>query len=596
MADEMLSDYEKLYQSLAEKSFAGIFFLQDGKFKYVNSNAASYVGYKPSELIGKRSLDFVHPDDREAVSAYARAMLRGERAAPYEYRTLSMDGQIRWVMETVSPVTVGGMPTIMGNLISTSWTMSRVDLEIVQAIIESVNDGVYIVDRDGYYITANEGFERITGIKRSDIVGKHTTYLVERGWIARPVNLQVLKDQQNRTRLVRYPSGKNTLVSAAIVWDKNRVPIGAVSSLRDLTELNEIQSQLTRSADLIQEYKKKIDLLEKKLTSDNHGFIGMSKESQRVLTVAEKIADSDVTVLIRGESGVGKEIIARFIHEHSGRRKTGAFVKIDCAALPASLIDSELFGYERGAFTDAKKEGKPGLFEMADKGTLFLDEIGELPYDLQSKLLSAIQDRAIKRIGGLLKHFVDVRIIVATNLDLEEMVLEKKFRHDLFYRLNVIPIHIPPLRDRKEDILPLINYYLDDFNKRYRTNKYIHKEALNLLTIYDWPGNVRELKNSIERLILMTTGDEIQLPDIADEMKIFHNVGASLFRPEIKALNRVGSLKTNVELFEKDLIGRALDLHENLAATAKDLEIDISTLTRKKQRYKLTKKRQKDMQ
>lgn len=589
-AEKKLWESENLYRTLAEKSFAGVYVIQDGIFRYVNSTAASYAGYEASELIGMHSFDLVYSEDRKLVATSVSEMLKGNRTAPYEYRVVTKDRQLRWILETVTPVTWDGKPAILGNSMDTSWTMSRMDLGIVQAVIDSVHDGVYIADKNGYYVTANEGFEQISGITRSEMVGKHTTYLLAREKVAEVVNLEVLKDQQSRTKLIKYPSGKSILVSAAIVWDRNKLPIGVVSSLRDLTALNEMQEKLTRSNALITRYRKKIEVLEDKLSNGNSQLIARSKETLHLLSVAEKIADSDVTVLIRGESGVGKEVIARYIHDHSDRKAFGAFVKIDCAALPANLLESELFGYERGSFTDARKEGKQGLFEMADKGTLFLDEIGELPYELQSKLLSAIQDKEIKRVGGLVSHLIDVRIIAATNRDLEEMVRERKFRQDLYYRLSVIPIFISPLRDRPEDILPLISHYIASFNKQYKTNKYMTKEVLNHLSAYNWPGNVRELKNSIERLILMSPLDEIKTEDIADEMKIFHKINLSTLNLQTSETNKVGSLKINMEAFEKVLITNALNIHKNLADAAKYLEVDLSTLTRKKQKYRLNKK------
>lgn len=372
-------------------------------------------------------------------------------------------------------------------------------------------------------------------------------------------------------------------MSADIIWDKNKRPVMVVSSLRDLTELNSMQKQLMQSTVLIKKYKSRLDILDSKLNSSGLSIVSRSTDGRLVFSLAERVSQSDVTILITGESGVGKEVVARYIHEHSKRSKEGAFVKIDCAALPANLLESELFGYEGGSFTNANKEGKKGLFEVADKGTLFLDEIGEVPFELQAKLLAAIQDREIKRVGGLNKLAVDVRIIAATNRDLEEMVKQKKFRKDLYYRLKVIPINIPPLRDRKEDIIPLANYYLDYFNKIYKTNKYISNEGMKHLLECDWPGNIRELKNFIERLVILTPGDCIQINDIKNDM--INTYSESSFHiEELKNRKNIGSLKTIVQQYEKEIINLALDMHGNLADAARDLEIDVSTLIRKRKR------------
>lgn len=469
------------------------------------------------------------------------------------------------------------------------------DLGIVQSIIESCHDGVYIADAKGYYVTANEAFERITGINRKEMANKHTLYMLEKNWITTAVNLEVLKDHRSRTKLIRYPNGKEILVTASVVLNNNNEVIGVVSTLRDLTELNKMHEELLQQQVLVEEYRKWVDFLQDKLTSNTSDFIVRSTEGKRVLAFAEKVARTDATVLITGESGVGKEVIAKYIHERSERGKTGSFTKVDCAALPATLLESELFGYEKGAFTNARKEGKPGMFEVANRGTLFLDEIGELPLDLQAKILNAVQNREIKRIGGLSPISVDVRIISATNRNLEDMVRERKFREDLYYRLNVIPLYIPPLRERKEDIVPLINYYLNHYNKLYNLSKYLSREVLDLMVDYDWPGNVRSLRNTIERLVVMSSNDLIVIHDLPEEIKNFKpSAGASektktrynYEGPEEK-VQRVGNLKKMLEMREKELIEIALQIHGNLTAAAHDLGIDLSTLTRKNRKYGL---------
>jgi PAS domain S-box-containing protein len=466
------------------------------------------------------------------------------------------------------------------------FNLSRMDLEIVQSIIDAVPDGVYVADKDGYFVAANEGFERIAGIDRNELVGKHSEYLVEKKYISKALNMLVLKDGISRTEMRTYPSGKEVLVSAILVLDKRKRVVGVVSCLRDLTELNSMQRRLQQSNLVIEKYKERIDLLEETINPAAMRFVAQSDKGKHVLSQSLRVANSDVTVLIRGESGVGKEIIARYIHEHSNRKEEGVFVKIDCAALPPSLLESEIFGYEKGSFTNARREGKKGLLETANKGTLFLDEIGELPFELQSKLLTAIQDREIKRIGGLVNLPIDVRIITATNRNLEQMIEERKFRHDLYYRLNVVQINIPPLRERREDIGPLINHFMDHFNKIYKSEKHIVSEGIKLLTDYDWPGNVRELKNVIERLVIMSPDDKLTVCDIKGGMNIGNEYDLSQHEL-IVSRERIGSMKTLVSQFERDIIEKALSVHGNLAETARDLEIDISTLTRKKKKLNI---------
>jgi PAS domain S-box-containing protein len=585
-AEKGLRESEALYRTLAEKSMAGVYVVQDGIFRYINTNAASYVGHTREELLGRKSLDIVHPEDRKNLAANARAMLRGESESPYEYRVITKDGQIRWIMETVTPIVYEGRPAVLGNSMNTSWTLSRMDVGIVQAIIEAVYDGVYVTDMEGFFVTANKGFEKITAIDREELAGKHTTYMLEKKYISEAVNLEVIKDKKSRSKVIRYPSGKEVLVSAAPVWDRSGRPIGLVSTLRDLTELNNMQKRLVQSSALVEKYKKKLDHLAEKLELDKHEFITQTEAGRHVLELAQKVAASNVTVLITGDSGVGKDVIARYIHQHSQRKDKGAFTKVDCAAMPANLLESELFGYEKGAFTNASNMGKRGLLETADKGTLFLDEIGDLPFELQSKLLNVIQDKEIKRIGGLVSLPVDVRIIAATNRNIEEMVRNRTFRQDLYYRLSVVPIHIPPLRERREDIIPLALHFLNYFNSLYGTGNYIFKEALDRLKQHDWPGNVRELRNMIERFVIVNPDAEIRAADIDTEIKNHVKVNFAHF-DELKIQDRIGPLKNHVHNLERELIKAALEMHRTLADAADDLGIDISTLTRKKQRYNL---------
>ncbi len=574
------------FQVLVENSLIGIYVIQDGVFKYINNSGASYAGYEKEQLIGKPPLDIVYSDDQEELRANARKMLQGRLSTPYEYRVITNDGKIRSITEMVHPILFGGRRAVLGQSIGSKWT-SKMDFGIVKAIIEAVQDGVYLADTNGSYILANRRFEEITGIVRNELKGKHTDYLIHNRYISEAVNLKVLSDKRGRSGLVRYPSGKDILVSAEIIYDRNNEEVGVVSTLRDLTELNNIRKRIEESAVVIDRYQKRLNQLEESMALQSSKFITVSKEGRRVLELAKKIAQSDVTVLITGESGVGKDVIARFIHDESKRKNRGVFTKIDCAALPPTLLESELFGYEKGAFTNAGKEGKKGLLETADRGTAFLDEIGELNIELQSKLLTAIQDKEIKRIGGLSPISLDVRMIVATNRDIEAMVRDRTFRRDLYYRISIIHIYIPPLRERREDIPVLVDYYLDYFNLYYRTKNILSKSALEYMQAYDWPGNVRELKNLLERFIILNPNSEILKSDIEFEIKK-HGVDMVPAHETFPMPEEWdSSLKEKLNQYEKELIRSALTSHRTLADAAKALRIDISTLTRKKQKYLL---------
>ena len=296
-----------------------------------------------------------------------------------------------------------------------------------------------------------------------------------------------------------------------------------------------------------------------------------------VLARAQKVAALDTTILLLGETGVGKEQFARYIYENSARARQ-SFIGINCGAIPASLIESELFGYEKGAFTGASKEGKMGVFESADQGTVFLDEVGDLPLEMQVHLLRVLQEMQVRRVGGVRSISVDVRIIAATNRDLLDMVREKTFREDLYYRLNVVPIVIPPLRERKRDIRPLVEAFLKDMNKKYRYQKRFSDAAMDVLYDYNWPGNVRELKNVVEQAVILSSGDEIQTPDLPIACR-FEGEGAN--GEEAGHVN----LKREVARFEYEYICRAYEKYGNVRAAAASLGMNDATFVRKRHKF-----------
>ncbi|MGE5585933.1 MAG: sigma 54-interacting transcriptional regulator [Bacillota bacterium] len=308
-------------------------------------------------------------------------------------------------------------------------------------------------------------------------------------------------------------------------------------------------------------------------------IIAYSVEMGRVLQLAAKVALVNTTVLILGESGVGKEVVARFIHG-TGPRREGPFVTINCGAIPATLLESELFGYESGAFTGARREGKPGMIDVASRGTLFLDEISELPGDLQVKLLQVIQERRLTRVGGVKPVDVDIRIIAATNRDLAGMVAKGEFRADLFYRLNVVPITIPPLRERPDDVIPLIYHFLERFNGAHGYRKTISEDAREILARYSWPGNVRELENLVERLVVTVEGDEIGPGDLPRQ--VLEEGG--LHRPGV-VVGGIMPLRQAVEEVERQIIQRALSEKRSTYSIARLLGVNQSTVVRKIKKY-----------
>jgi TyrR family helix-turn-helix protein len=308
---------------------------------------------------------------------------------------------------------------------------------------------------------------------------------------------------------------------------------------------------------------------------------------QKILDLVKRVARSDVTVFLSGESGVGKNVFARALHDHS-ERKDEKFIEVNCGAVPSSLFESEMFGYEAGSFTGASKKGKAGLIEMADKGTLFLDEIGELPLDIQVKLLQVLQNKKVTRIGGNRSKEVDFRLITATNQNLKEKVAEGKFRQDLFYRLNVIPIEIPPLRERKEDIYQLIQQFLSEFNEKHQANKILHSTTVDVLMNYEWPGNVRELENLMERLVITSDTSTIypsNLPFV-DEKDYPDADWSALEAFESRGL----TLQEALEEVEEKWLRRAYRQYKSTYEMAEFLGLSQPTVVRRLKKYKINSK------
>jgi PAS domain S-box-containing protein len=454
--------------------------------------------------------------------------------------------------------------------------MQRLSFQL-ESIIESSYDGIYITDGNARTIKINKAYERITGLNRYDMIGKYMQDLVDDGVLSESVTLLVLKRRKVTTISQEFKTGKKALVTGNPIFDNKNQIIMVVTNVRDVTELADLRTELNKNRELTMKYYSTIEELKLQMVKSEH-MVVEDESNMRVLDLAHRIARVDTTVLILGETGVGKEEIAKLIHRNS-LRKDNPFVKINCGAIPANLIESELFGYEKGAFTGASNEGKIGLFEVAEGGTLLLDEIGELPFDMQVKLLRVLQEQEIKRVGGTKSIKVDVRILAATNKDLEKMVHDGSFRGDLYYRLNVVPITILPLRERKKDILPLAFLFIDQFNKKYKMNKSLTYSANSCLLNYEWPGNVRELKNIIERVVVTAKSDEITDDDMPDKIQC-KTSSKTMMEPD-----QIVPLKEALNHVEERLINRAFNEYGNVRDAAKALGIDASTFVRKRQKY-----------
>ncbi|SMC71428.1 sigma-54 interaction domain-containing protein [Papillibacter cinnamivorans] len=378
-------------------------------------------------------------------------------------------------------------------------------------IVEYSSNPLFATDGEGSIIKVNAAYEKISGFDRGELLGRNVKDLVG-VLMSQSSTLAAIQTKEKAVleqKLLR--KGRIGVPTSVPVFAGNDLKM-VVSSNWDIDEIESLKSSLEREKRKSKKYLSELERLREELLSPTD-IIAKDKSTMDVLHRARKVGGVDSSVLITGETGTGKEEFAKYIHSVSGRRQK-PFVRVNCGAIAQSIIESEFFGYEKGAFTGANPGGKKGFFETADNGTIFLDEIGELPYDMQAKLLRVLQEQEILRVGGSRPVKVNVRVISATNRDLRQMIQEKRFREDLFYRLSVVTLEIPPLRDRPNDILPLAMYFMDQLNRRYKMKKTLSRDAYKLLKEYLWPGNVRELKNVLEEAVIMSESDRIAGRDL----------------------------------------------------------------------------------
>ncbi len=441
-------------------------------------------------------------------------------------------------------------------------------------------DGIYITDGQGKTLYVNEAYTRITGIRPEEVLGKYVDELLQAGVYLNAVTPEVLKQKKQVNAMGEsLRNGTKMLITGSPVFDDEGNVKKVVIIDREITDLLQMKANLEASQQQIKAVEK--DKIKSALEVEHlrklhfqKKLIGNSLEIRQVIKSIEQVANLDVTVLITGETGAGKEVVADEIYQTS-LRKNGPFIKVNCAAIPSNLLEAELFGYAKGAFTGAASTGKTGLFELADKGTIMLDEIGDMPMELQSKLLRVIQHKEVTRIGGAKPVKLDVRILSATNCDLKELVKQGRFREDLYYRLNVFPIHIPPLRSRVADIEILVRYFMEKYNAKYSKNAVIEPRGFEMLRLYSWPGNIRELQNIIERLVIVSeTGGVISNEQIGNLLNIHPSYMSELVVEEM-------GLKEIVSNIEKRAIEKALSLCGSTRKAAKVLKVDQSTIVKK---------------
>lgn len=432
------------------------------------------------------------------------------------------------------------------------------------AIFETNYNGIYLTTGKGDTLSINPNVVMVHDVDLNGIDVEDDKAKVHFEFDQSAVsNVNIIQHVQRR---------KEFSLSENIITDG-----GIVRVVDGLQSFEEIRAELEDTQSLANAYKEELEVM--RTVADTGDLIVESREMKSIVALAAKISRVDTTVLIQGASGVGKGVLSKFIHENS-HRSDGPFVKVDCGSIPEHLLESELFGYVKGAFTGASSEGKIGQIEMANHGTLFLDEIGELPMSLQTKLLRVLQDKQIMRVGSTRVIDVDIRVLTATNRNLKEMVANREFREDLFYRLNVVPIYIPSLNNRKGDIKALVEHFLKGFNEKYNMNKKFERRAIKKLMDYSWPGNVRELENMVEYLMVTTEEDVILERDLPEDVRgPNQNTGISL--------ENITSLKDAVKTLEIKLLKQAMEKSRNTEEMASILKMDRSTISRKLQKYNI---------
>ncbi|NLX61076.1 MAG: sigma 54-interacting transcriptional regulator [Tissierellia bacterium] len=439
---------------------------------------------------------------------------------------------------------------------------------------DAIMDGICVTDGDGNIIDINKGYTKITGLTKKDLIGLNVEKFLGKKCYDMEVTFEVLKKKRKISKM-SIINNKQLLIIGNPFFNMDGQLTQIITVLRDLTELIALKEKLEEKERENLRYLNELKYMRAKQKQGE--FLGISAQAQKIRDTIYQVAKTDATVLIIGETGVGKEIVAREIHRNS-LRNNEPYIKINCSAIPETLLESEFFGYEKGAFTGAMNREKIGLLEAADRGTVLLDEVGDMPLHLQPKILRFLQEKEITRIGSTRPIKIDVRVIAATNQNLEELVKKGKFREDLYYRLNVIPIRIPPLRERKEDIRILVHKFIVEFNKRYNKQVSFTEKALEVLESYEWPGNVRELENTIQRLIIMNNHNHV-----TDE-EVIGILGIEKICLDL-AVNDELSLKESLEILEKQIIEKALKKYGTTYKAAESLKVSQSTIVRKAKEY-----------
>lgn len=552
----------------------------DAKVVSVNQAYTRITGIKAEDILGKDMYELME----KGYYSKAASLMVLENKKPVAYTERTSTGKTALFIGTPIFDDQGEVANVLVNIhditelesISEELQQVKQLKDELDAVIEASFDGIFITDSKANVLRVNEAYLRITGLTLEELEGKNMYDLIAKGYYNQSASIAVIEKGEPVTLTQTVKTGRTMLATGNPIYNEEGKLVRVLVNCRDLTELNKLKQEIEQAQRLNKHYQEE---LKRFMLDGEENYIAQAKKSRELMELVNKLGQVDSTVLIQGESGVGKEIVAQELHNNS-LRADQPYIKVNCAAIPESLLESELFGYESGAFTGALKKGKVGIFELADKGTLFLDEIGEFPLSLQGSLLRVLQEGEVTRVGGTSPIKVDVRIIAATNRNLAEMVARNEFRKDLYYRLNVIPIHVAPLRERREEIPDLIEYFVSLYNKKYNLNKTFDPKLIKKLMEYRWPGNVRELKNYVERAVVIAEDSvitEVPMPQTS-ELEI-GNEGLNI-NPHAQI-----TLKQAIEAYEKELLSKYIAYYKTTRKTAAALGVSQTTVWRKALQY-----------
>ena len=540
-----------------------------------NPAAEEILGIPANAVVGKKVYDVIpnsrlHFVNKTGIPELAYRQIIGSSSTITNRTPIIIDGQIKGAVAIFEDISA--LEKITGELQEVKELKGQ-----LQLILESVQDGICVVNKEGCITYVNPAYLRILNQQYAQLVGQNIQEISPNG-----ARCSVLSSgKQVLGTISKKKNGVSVVANVNPIIVDDEVT-GVVSVVKDITEVQGLMENLNHISAKAEYLEQELWRTKKPNRAFEH-FIGRSGKVFDVLAMAAKAAEGSSNVLIRGESGTGKELVAEGIH-YASRQGAGPFIRVNCGAIPTNLLESELFGHEKGAFTGAIRR-KLGKFELADHGTIFLDEIGEMEKSMQVKLLRVLQKKEFERVGGESTIKVNVRIIAATNQDLEKMVLNGEFREDLYYRLNVIPLLLPPLRERKEDIPILAEHFLNKVSLELtRKAKGIKNDALDILLQYKWPGNVRELENMIERLVTLTEGDFIGIEHLPTYLK-----------EELITKNKEGSSIVNSEIilpweeYEKRIIKLALGTYNSYNRAGKALGLTHKTIAAKAKKYGIEK-------